>query len=91
MDVVPSTQEINVIRDTAFSKKLHVKLQLGNRLLEFQMDSGATCNAISQKTLEDCSDNIALTNVNGTLSMFSQTVWTSIGHCTTDQWQEWKN
>ena len=76
-----------------FPKKLHVKLrlaELGNRLVKFKMDSEATCNVISQKTLEDCPDNIALTNVNRISSMFSQTVLTPMGHCTTGQRQEWK-
>lgn len=87
------TSEQLPVTPLCFPKKLHVKLrlgELGNRLVKFEMDSEATCNIISQKTLEDCPDNIALTNVNRILSMFSQTVLTPIGHCTTDQRQEWK-
>lgn len=87
------TSEQSPVTLLCFPKKLHVKLrlgELGNRLVKFEMDSEATCNVIPQKTLEDCPDNIALTNVNRILSMFSKTVLTPIGHCTTDQRQEWK-
>jgi len=65
--------------DHEYARKLFVTISLGNSMVKFQLDSGATCNLLRTKYLEDGNE---LTLTRKWLTMYNDTMIKPLGMCT---------
>ena len=65
--------EINAVAARKFPKRLFATINVGKTPVRFQLDSGASCNVISAKTLENCSGEVELKKTTKRLSMYNRT------------------
>ena len=66
----------------SFSKRLYAIITIGNQPVNFQLDSGATCNVISLPTLQRCLGKVNLENTTRVLGMYNCATVEPIGQCT---------
>ena len=65
--------EINAVAVRKFPKRLFATINVGKTPVRFQLDSGASCNVISAKTLENCLGEVELKKTTKRLSMYNCT------------------
>ena len=53
VDLEPAL-EVNSIVANKFPKRLYATIDVGKKPVRFQLDSGASCNVISEETLKKC-------------------------------------
>ena len=64
--------------DHEYARKLFATISLGNSMVKFQLDSGATCNLLPAKYLEDRNE---LTPTRKRLTMYNDTMIKPLGTC----------
>ena len=64
--------------DHEYARKLFATISLGNSMVKFQLDSGATCNLLPAKYLEDRNQ---LTPTRKRLKMYNDTMIRPLGTC----------
>ena len=80
MDLNPD-DEINAVTARRFPKRLFATVNVGKRPVRFQLDSGASCNVISAKTLESSLGHVELKKTTKMLSMHNRTTVQPLGLC----------
>ena len=73
--------EINAVAARKFPKRLFATINVGKTPVRFQLDSGASCNFISAKTLENCLGEVELKKTTKRLSMYNRTTVQPLGLC----------
>ena len=73
--------EINAVMATEFPKRLFATVHVGETPVRFQLDSGASCNVISAKTLEKCIGKVVLRSTTRMLAMHNKTTVQPLGLC----------
>ena len=73
--------EINAVAARKFPKRLFATVNVGKTPVRFQLDSGASCNVISAKTLENCLGEVELKKTTKRLSMYNRTTVQPLGLC----------
>ena len=69
---------VHSANDHEFARKLFATISLGNSMVKFQLDSGATCNLLPAKYLEDRNK---LTPTRKRLTMYNDTMIEPLGTC----------
>ena len=59
VDLEPAL-EVNSIVANKFPKRLYATIDVGKKPVRFQLDSGASCNVISEETLKNCLGEVKL-------------------------------
>ena len=73
--------EINAVAARKFPKRLFATVNVGKTPVRFQLDSGASCNVISAKTLENYLGEVELKKTTKRLSMYNRTTVQPLGLC----------
>ena len=81
VDLEPAL-EVNSIVANKFPKRLYATIDVGKKPVCFQLDSGASCNVISEETLKNCLGPVKLEQTKRVLSMYNQTTLKPLGRCT---------
>ena len=81
VDLEPAS-EVNSIVASKFPKRLYATIDVGKKPVRFQLDSGASCNVISEETLKKCFGPVKLEQTKRVLSMYNQTTLKPLGRCT---------
>ena len=81
LDSVDESEMISVhaTSDHEYLRKLFATISLGNSRIQFQLDSGATCNLLPAKYFEDWKE---LTPTGKWLIMYNNTIMKPLGTCT---------
>lgn len=61
---------------------LYATIDVGKKPVRFQLDSGASCNVISEETLKNCLGSVKVEQTKRLLSMYYQTTLKPLGRCT---------
>ena len=65
-----------------YPKKVYATINVGTVPVQFQLDSGATCNVISKETLQQCLGEIKLEKSSRVLTMYNKSTLKPVGQCT---------
>lgn len=64
-----------------FPKRLYALITVGKQGINFQLDSGATCNVISLSKLEQCFGKVQLNTTSRVLKMYNKAIVQPVGKC----------
>ena len=64
-----------------FPKRLYASITAGKQPVNFQLDSGATCNVISSSMLERCLEKVQLQGTSRVLKMYNKVTVQPVGQC----------
>lgn len=81
VDLEP-TLEVNPIVANKFPKQLYVTIDVGKKPVRFQLDSGVSCNVISEETLKNCLGSVKLEQTKRVLLMYNHATLKPLGRCT---------
>ena len=81
IELMPELQT-NAVTDQQYTRKLFAKLVVGEKPVKFQIDSGATCNIITQGLLNECLGKCELQTTIRVLKMYNRSTETPTGRCT---------
>ena len=81
VDLEPALK-VNSIAANKFPKRLNATIDVGKKPVRFQLDSGASCNVISEETLKNCLGPVKLEQTKRVLSMYNQRTLKPLGQCT---------
>lgn len=81
LELTPKRQT-NAATDQQYPQKLFATLVLGKKPVKFQIDSGSTCNIITQGLLDECLGKCELQTTTQVLTMYNRSIETPTGHCT---------
>ena len=70
VDLEPAL-EVNWIVANKFPKRLYATIDVGKKQVCFQLNSGASCNVISEETLKNCLGPVKLEQTKQVLSMLT--------------------
>ncbi|XP_028417983.1 uncharacterized protein K02A2.6-like [Dendronephthya gigantea] len=73
--------QVHAVSQECFSKKVFATLNIGNRPVKFQLDSGATCNVMPVKVLQKSVGSCKLQETDKILSMYNKSMVKPIGQC----------
>ena len=81
LELTPELQT-NAVTDQQYPRKLFATLVLGGKPVKIQIDSGATCNIITQGLLDECLGKCELQTTTRVLTMYNRSTETPTGRCT---------